>query len=89
MLTLADFYIGFEFYTETGRWRCTDVGSRTVIAISLEPHEIVTLHEDGNQTTEMQNGEDLYYGPPYMIVEHVFNEYDMEGLYAHLDDIPQ
>ena len=32
----SDFYIGLEFYTATGRWRCTDVGTRVVIAIRLD-----------------------------------------------------
>lgn len=31
----TDFRIGVEFFTETGRWRCTDVGTRVVIAIPL------------------------------------------------------
>jgi hypothetical protein len=31
-----DFYIGREFWTATGRWRCTDVGTRTICAIKLE-----------------------------------------------------
>ncbi len=30
------FYIGREFWTATGRWRCTDVGTRTICAINLE-----------------------------------------------------
>ena len=32
----ADFHIGMEFYTETGKWRCTDVGTRVITAIKLE-----------------------------------------------------
>jgi len=33
----ADFYIGLEFVASAGfRWRCTDVGSRTILAIQLE-----------------------------------------------------
>ncbi len=31
-----DFHVGLEFYTATGRWRCTDVGSRVVVAIQLD-----------------------------------------------------
>ncbi|MDQ7047977.1 MAG: hypothetical protein Q9M39_10395 [Sulfurovum sp.] len=31
-----DFKIGEEFYTNTGKWRCTDIGTRVVIAISLD-----------------------------------------------------
>lgn len=48
--TLADFKIGTEFTTKTGRWRCTDVGSRTVIAIKLDHPE----------------DETWYNGPPYV-----------------------
>ena len=32
----ADFRIGTEFLTATGRWRVTDVGTRTAIAIKLD-----------------------------------------------------
>lgn len=35
----CDFQIGTEFYTETGKWRCTDVGTRVIVAISLEPRD--------------------------------------------------
>ncbi|HDR9260221.1 hypothetical protein WT66_01030 [Burkholderia stagnalis] len=34
-MDLADFHIGLEFVEGPFRWRCTDVGSRTVIAIRL------------------------------------------------------
>lgn len=49
----------------------------------------MTLHEDGKQTSEMRNDEYWYHGPPYMVVEHVFDAYDLDGLYAYLDDISQ
>jgi hypothetical protein len=39
----ADFQIGTEFFTAAGRWRCTDVGTRVIVAISLEPRETVRL----------------------------------------------
>jgi hypothetical protein len=32
----SDVRIGTEFYTATGKWRCTDVGSRVIVAIKLE-----------------------------------------------------
>ena len=32
----AVFFIGREFWTVTGLWRCTDVGTRTICAIKLE-----------------------------------------------------
>lgn len=28
-------------------------------------------------------------GPPYMVAEHVFNEYDLEGCYATANEVPQ
>lgn len=31
-----DFSIGLDFYTATGRWRCTDVGTRVIVAIRLD-----------------------------------------------------
>jgi nitrogen-specific signal transduction histidine kinase len=44
-----------------GRWRVTDIGTRTVIAIKLDQTE--------------RN----YNGPPYSIVERVFDEYAFGG----------
>jgi hypothetical protein len=37
----SDFQIGTEFFTASGKWRCTDVGTRVIVAISLEPREMV------------------------------------------------
>lgn len=42
--------------------RCTDIGTRTIIAIKIE------------------NEPDWYYeGPPYGVVETVFDEFDIDG----------
>ena len=60
----SDFKIGTEFVTETGRWRCTDVGKRTIAAIKLN-------HDDDPR---------WYNGPPYGVLEQVFDEYDLEGI---------
>jgi hypothetical protein len=38
------FVIGLEFWKSGARWRCTDVGTRTVVAIKLE-HENKLLQE--------------------------------------------
>lgn len=32
----AEFRIGATFTTATGRWRCTDVGTRVIVAIPLD-----------------------------------------------------
>lgn len=59
----SDFRIGREFLTGSGRWRCTDVGKRTIAAIRLN-------HDDDPN---------WYNSPPYAVVEHVFDEYGIEG----------
>jgi hypothetical protein len=61
-MKFADFKIGIEFMTASGRWRCTDVGSRTIAAIRLD------LDHDPR----------WYDGPPYAVLEHVFDEEGIE-----------
>ena len=34
-----DFVVGLEFYTASGRWRCTDVGTRVIVAIRLDARD--------------------------------------------------
>jgi len=59
----SDFKIGDEFRTDTGTWRCTDIGTRTIIAINTSEYEDTSW----------------FNGPPYAVVEHVFDEYDLSG----------
>lgn len=62
----ADFAIGTEFETCTGqRWRCTDVGQRSIVAIELRP--------------ELE--EAWFCGPPYSVPEVVFDEQDIAGAF--------
>jgi hypothetical protein len=86
----SDFYIGMEFFTAAGKWRCTDIGSRVVVAISLEPREIVRVHYDENKEhhEERFSSSDPHdlSGPPYGVVEHVFDEYDLEACYARPEE---
>ncbi len=32
----GDFQIGLEFHTASGKWRCTDIGTRVIVAIKLD-----------------------------------------------------
>ena len=88
----SDFQIGTEFFTETGRWRCTDVGTRVITAISLEPRDMVRMqggaHGDQTEESFVSNDPLDLVGPPYMVGEHVFDEYDLDGCYATKDEIP-
>ena len=64
----SDFKIGAVFNSCTGqRWRCTDVGSRTILAIELKP--------------ELDSS--WFVGPPYAVVEVPFDENDMDGVYRN------
>jgi len=53
----ADFTVGREFWTETGCWRCTDVGTRTEYAIKLEGSWNIGLDR---KRTSMVSGIDKY-----------------------------
>jgi hypothetical protein len=57
----STFRIGREFMTATGRWRCTDVGKRTIAAIKLD----------------LDHDPSWYNGPPYAVAESVFDEDDI------------
>ena len=61
----SDFRIGTEFYTEAGLWRCTDIGTRTIVAVKVE---------DGYPSPE-------HHPPFSDAVEMVFDEYHFDGLY--------
>jgi hypothetical protein len=58
-----EFKIGMEFTTADGlaRWRCTDIGTRVIVAIEIVPGEDPSC----------------YNGPPYAVAEIVFDEDDI------------
>jgi hypothetical protein len=68
-MTHAEFQIGCEFTTFEGKhtWRCTDIGTRTIIAIRI--------NTDGNMPIDPS----WFHGPPYALAEMVFDEYSIEG----------
>lgn len=81
----SDFSIGLEFWCGFKRWRCTDIGTRVVVAISLEPRQMVRSEANRNDKTKRietryvsTDPRDLN-GPPYGVVENVFDEYDIEA----------
>ena len=78
-----EFRIGIEFWCGGRRWRCTDVGSRTVVGVCLEPQEIVSVAsraEGTAMTTRTITTDDSWFaGPPYAVVEEVFDEHSIEG----------
>ena len=60
-MVLSDFRTGLEFWMSGHKWLCTDVGSRTVIAIKLDP-DLIRM-------------DSTWFGdPPYAVLEHVIDE---------------
>jgi hypothetical protein len=84
-MTHDEFSIGLEFWFCAKRWRCTDIGTRVIVAISLEPHEVVYVRKDRTDRTkkteirEVTNDPSWLNGPPYAILESVLDEYDIEA----------
>jgi hypothetical protein len=67
-------------------WRCTDICSRTVVAICLDDAEVVEyspgrLKRKTTRTLSRSEREarGWFRGPPYAGVERVFDEYDIGG----------
>lgn len=87
-----EFSIGAQFWCGGKRWRCTDIGTRVITAISLEPHEIVTISDDPNDPSkriehrQMTDDPSWLVGPPYKVAESVFDEYDIEGCSIEPED---
>ena len=91
-MKLGEFHIGLEFWCGGNRWRCTDVGSRVVVAVSLEAHEVVSSERDPEDPTKrierryMTTDPVWFNGPPYGIVEHVFDENSIMGCSLNQND---
>lgn len=89
----SEFQIGTEFFTAAGKWRCTDVGTRVIVAVSLEPRAMVRVQysESGERSEECFTSDDPHdlVGPPYVVAEQVFDEYDLEGCYATVEEVPR
>jgi hypothetical protein len=75
----SDFKIGTLFGTGSGLWGCTDVGTRTIAAIYLERVEVNGTAGRRTLSREEAEAQGLFRGPPYVVGETSFDEYDLEG----------
>lgn len=79
----SEFTIGTEFWSAGRRWRCTDVGSRVIVAIRVDSLEIEQQSEGettyGVRTDAEAEADGWFRGPPYPVAETVFDEDDLEG----------
>lgn len=77
-MQLSEFRIGEDFILAGKSYRCTDIGSRVVVAV---PHAITTgISRNGERQPDSPvNALDDGWlnGPPYAVQEIVFDEYDI------------
>jgi hypothetical protein len=70
-MKIEDFHVGIIFFTATGqRWRCTDVGHRSILAIEL----IEGLDEAWTA------------GPPYVVPEVPFDEIKIASAFRSVEE---
>ena len=76
-----EFHIGGEFLYCGDVWRCTDVGTRTVVAIRIGFIDTTVLSRGGREnhhlTQAQAEAEGWFEGPPYAVVECLFDENEM------------
>lgn len=75
----ADFSIGMTFWCGGAKWRCTDVGTRTINAIRLDRVEATGGVEDRVLSEEEATAQGWFNGPPYAVAESVFDEHEMSA----------
>ena len=73
--------IGDTFWCGGRQWCCTDIGTRTLIAIRIN-----AVNVDGTDPASRRSltqaeaeAEGWFNGPPYVVAEVVFDEHDQEG----------
>jgi hypothetical protein len=76
----SEFKIGGIFRCGGRLWRCTDIGARTIVAIRIDRVEVggsPTLRRTLSGVEAEAEG--WFREPPYVVVESVFDENDIEG----------
>src|SRR3954451_102548 len=83
-----EFVIGEAFTTGHGLWRCTDVGTRTVVAIRIDSAEVVSVlgGRETHSVVDPRRDPSWLHGPPYALVETVFDEYDFAVLRSAVEE---
>lgn len=80
-MRLADFAIGRKFRFSDRTWRCTDIGTRVVVAIRVDHVDVGGIPTVRSKTLTHAEAEmeGWFNGPPYAVLESVFDECDLEG----------
>ena len=83
-MELSDFAIGETFWTHAGAFRCTDIGTRVVVAVKLGPREVGGPRrwmESLRITKRIDDDPSWLNGPPYAVEEVVFDENELLGCF--------
>jgi hypothetical protein len=75
----GEFRIGGRFWCGGQSWRCTDIGTRTIVAICLDHVDVAGSSAGLLRTLNRAEAEadGWFKGPPYAVAECVFDEEDM------------
>lgn len=75
----SDFRTGETFWSGGRQWRCTDIGTRTIVAIRIDQVEVGSPNPELRRTLRRAEAEadGWFNGPPYAVAEFVFDEDDM------------
>jgi len=87
----SEFKIGGAFWCGGRQWRCTDIGTRTIVAIRIDRIEVGSNARErrcllGRAEAE---AEGWFNGPPYAVAESVFDEDDIEGCSPEPEETPE
>ena len=79
------------FWCGGGQWRCTDIGTRTIVAIRIDRVEVESGAPERRcmLSRAEAEAEGWFNGPPYAVAESVFDEYDMEGSSLEPEETPE
>jgi hypothetical protein len=83
-MELRDFLIGETFWTHSGAFRSTDIGTRVVVAVKLGPRAVSRAESvDGEVriTKRIDDDPSWLNGPPYAVEEVVFDENELLGCF--------
>ena len=72
----SEFVIGGTFWCSDQQWQCTDIGTRTIIAMRIDPVEVGSNVPELRRTLTRAEAEKegWFKGPPYAGAEVVFDE---------------
>jgi hypothetical protein len=71
-----EFVIGATFWSGGRLWRCTDIGTRVIVAIRIDRVDVEGSTPEMRRTLghAEAEAEGWFNGPPYAVLESVFDE---------------